>query len=75
MIMTDHSENYYQIIETISNPQINFMMIQPLPEQRQQAIKQVLHEFVNHQYLAHELTEEEANDLHQYINERSYDNA
>lgn len=72
MIMTDHSEHYEAILRSITDPEINFVNEQPTD--RQAAIKLVLHNFVNHNYLEHDLTEEEADDLHQYINERSYRN-
>lgn len=72
MIMTDHSDHYDSILRSVSEPEINF--IGGDPPDRPAAIKEVLHAFVNHQYVDHDLTEDEANDLHQYINERSYHN-
>jgi len=74
MIMsTEHSAHYDAILRSITDPEITFINEQP-PD-RPAAIKQVLHNFVHHQYMNHDLTEDEAEDLHQYINERSYHNA
>lgn len=76
MIMTDqadHSDHYDAILESVTHPEITFINEQPAD--RQAAVKQVLHNFVHHQYMDHDLTEWEAEDLHQYINERSYHNA
>ena len=70
MMATDHSEHYDAILESVTNPTITFINEQP--SDRPAAVKSVLHNFVNHQYIAHDLTEAEAEDLHQYINERSY---
>lgn len=72
---TEHSENYDAILESIMHPEINFIGAAPPSSEREGVIKDILHDFINHQYLKHDLTEDEAEDLHQYINERSYRNA